>query len=445
MLRISSPGFSASSFMLVSKGHVFEFSASCQQEKQLWMKALRSNIISAQMIIDENSKTDKIGKVVPVSFYYKPREPYYVLRTCKSQSNIDFDTNPEDSSEFPIRRSRSITVQCSKSIDNLMLAAGYPSQSFGGKLCSRTRRRSSVDQIFRSRSLLKRIEAIESNYTMKLLSTTPSPFESTIEHGDTVTDISLNTLATVKRISQTHLAQQHAIKIAIDQKFNDVCTQDYLSSRAWHARERNTGWSLRKRKSLPFIRTSASNMLLTSAKMKRRISDVGQSGGRQSSLGRNMSEIPIDDYVTFQKALAQRSETSRRPSLTCQAIKNNWSRISGFAESKVDELIESNPASPTEMEHRVAPWEKNSTVSLEYESDHTLYQPYTPNKEIESVETSVEKLVPSLSEQSSEENGAQQMGLRDQSMDADRIKEDERYISKTLNFCKVSFTAICCV
>jgi hypothetical protein len=286
---------------------------------------------------------------------------------------------------------------------------------------------------------------MESNYTMKLLSTTPSPFESTIEHGDTVTDISLNTLSTVKRISQTRLAQQHAIKIAIDQKFNDVCTQDYLSSRAWHARERNTGGSLRKRKSLPFIRTSASNMLLTSAKMKRRTSDVGQSGGRQSSLGKIMSEIPIDDYVTFQKALAQRSETSRRPSLTCQAIKNNWSRISGSAESKVDELTESNLASPTEIEHRVAPWERNSTVSLEYELDRALYQPYTPNKEIESVEASVEKLVPSLSKHSSEENGAQQMGLRDESMDADRIKEDERYISKTLNFCKVSFTAICCV
>lgn len=432
-------GFAPASFMIVSNGHVFEFSTSCHQEKILWMKLLRANITSSQLNIDESSLTDKMERIVPISFYYKSGQPRFTLRTSKSQSSITLDTNAQDPSTAPIRRSRSITVQCSKSTDNIMFSAGYHSMSFGAKPCLNTTRRSSVDQIFRSRSLLKRMEVIESNYTIELLSNTSSLTESTVEHIENTSECPGTNVHNIKRISQTRLAQPHSIKVAIDQKFYDVCTQDYLSSRAWYARERSAGVTLRKRKSLPFIRTSPSNMSLNSTNMKRRTSDVGHPG-RQNPLDKAVSEIPLDDYVAFQKSLVtqQRAETARRPSLTCLAIKNNWSRISGTTESKLDESTESNPPSPTEAsnERGVAPWEQVDTKLPSSVPDVALYETY-PSKTVPTTKGSMATAV----KQTLEVDQVEPAVMNNVAKDTDDVQTGGRRISETLNVCKVSISA----
>ncbi|KAI8579353.1 hypothetical protein K450DRAFT_280976 [Umbelopsis ramanniana AG] len=433
-------GLSLSSFMLVSNGHMFEFSASCQQEKILWMKSLRSNILSSQLTIEEAMRTDGIGKSVPVSFYYKSSNSSFPLRTSKSQSSIAVATKKEDPDSTPIRRSRSITVQCSKSIDNLIFAAGYHSMSFGAKPIINPSRRSSVDQIFRSRSILKRSDDIESNYTIELFSTTPSPTESTVEHQDGGTFISGSTLLTVKRISQPRLAQQYSIKNAIDQKFLDVCTPDYLSSRAWYTRERNAGVTLKKRKSLPFIRPSSSAMSLSAVNVKRRTSDVGHSG-RRNSLDKIMKVTPLDDYIAFQKSIvSQRTEAARRPSLTSQAIRNSWSKGSGSSRSKADAAnIHKNRGNSgiadgedEEDEDVVAPWEQTKPAVIGSEERNTYFQADLPKNAV----LASEKLVLSPSKQCLGNLGIASGFAHNQERDPEITKSDGRRISQTLNFCK---------
>jgi hypothetical protein len=429
-----------SSFMLVSNGHIFEFSASCLQEKQLWMKNLRSNIISSQLIIDEIIRTDGIGKSVPISFYYKSSHPCFPLRTSKSQSSIALDTNKEDPTSPAIRRSRSITVQCSKSIDSLLFSAGYHSMSFGAKPDIITTRRSSVDQIFRSRSLLKRSEDIESNYTIDLFSTTSSPTESTVEHQDNGTPMSLNSLSIVKRISQPRLAQQYAIKNGIDQRFIDVCTQDYLSSRAWYTRERSSGVTLIKRKSLPFIRPSSSAMSLSAANVKRRTSDVGHSG-RNSTLDKSINVTPLDQYVSMQKSIAsQRTEATRRPSLTSQAIRNNWSRLSGTNDIKVDGPSDQKTRTHSDIvnddedeDDVVAPWEQTTTLMAGTDESHTYYQADTPKNAV----SSNDKMAPSSPKQGLGNIGMSSGFVHNQARDPESTKSEGRRFSQTLNFYKV--------
>jgi hypothetical protein len=68
---------------------------------------------------------------------------------------------------------------------------------------------------------------------------------------------------------------QHALRLAVDHKLRDVCTQDYLSSRALHMRDKDQIASyhsaadltanidlLKKKKSTSFIRSSASSFSL---------------------------------------------------------------------------------------------------------------------------------------------------------------------------------------
>jgi hypothetical protein len=439
-------GLSLASFMLVSNGHMFEFSASCQQEKLLWMKSLRSNILSSQLTIDEAIRTDGIGKSVPVSFYYKSSNLCTPLRTSKSQSNVALAIKKEDPDSTPIRRSRSITVQCSKSIDNLIFAAGYHSMSFGAKPVINTGRRSSVDQIFRSRSILKRSDDIESNYTIELFSTTSSPTESTVEHQDAGAFMPLSTLPTLKRISQPRLTQQYSIKNAIDHKFLDVCTPDYLSSRAWYTRERKAGVTLKKRKSLPFIRPSSSAMSLSAVNVKRRTSDVGHSG-RRNSLDKIMKVTPLDDYIAFQKSIvSQRTEAARRPSLTSQAIRNSWSKGSGTTRSKIDEAsihktrVYSGVADceNEEDEDVVAPWEQTRPAVTESEEMGSYFQIDLPKNAV----SASEKLVPSPSRQCLRNLGIVPGFVHNQERSIEITKSDGRRISQTLNFCKVRVVII---
>ncbi|KAM3581736.1 hypothetical protein VKS41_005897 [Umbelopsis sp. WA50703] len=344
------------------------------------------------------------------------------------------DSNDDDPNSVPIRRSRSITVESNKSLDQLMFAAGYQPMTLGDKPGAITTRRSSVDHMFRSRSLLKRAETMESNYTIELLSTSSNPNDPTI-HQDSSQSYNNAEPTEIKRISQMRMAQQYSIKVAIDQRFNDVCTQDYLSSRAWNQREKITTVTLKKRKSLPFISSSSSTSSLTSINVRRRTSDVGHFG-RRSSMDKQANEMPLEDYVEFQKSLMnQRAEASRRPSLTCQAIRNNWSRISGVMESKVDDLPENDIVLTTEAENDfVAPWEKSKATEQENGTNYSISDNDGQRKLIEAT---LEKLDNSNSRTNMERHNVETKVILHQSeLVYNPTKSEGRRISKTLQFCK---------
>ncbi|KAG2174924.1 hypothetical protein INT43_005986 [Umbelopsis isabellina] len=421
------------SFMLTAKEHIFEFAASCEQEKQLWLKALSSNILLSQQSIDESSKIVKVGRFVPISFYFKSNQTCYALRPSKSHSNMTFDSKDDDASSAPIRRSRSITVESNKSLDQLMFAAGYQPMTLGDKPGAIAARRSSVDHMFRSRSLLKRADTMESNYTIELLSTSSPPNEPMMQQ-EIPPDNGSESIE-IKRISQMRMAQQYSIKIAIDQRFNDVCTQDYLSSRAWNQREKSTLVTLKKRKSLPFISTSNSTSSLASVNARRRTSDVGHIG-RRGSMEKQVNEMPLEDYVAFQKSLVnQRSEASRRPSLTCQAIRNNWSRVSGAMETKVDDLADSDILLNDEIEsNSIAPWENSKVTQQENEADYSISNNHGQKSLIQAT---LEKLDNSMAKPTVERC---KVGTESISQFSELVynptKSESRRMSKTLQFCK---------
>lgn len=115
---------------------------------------------------------------------------------------------------------------------------------------------------------------------------------------------------------------QNALRVTVDHKLRDVCTQDYLSSRAWHMRERdqssfsfdssvtsqstvgvnrsssNAGSSpdlLKKRKSSSFIRSSASSFSII---IPKRANELKQSNSRgQNQLVQHVqSECDLDSH-----------------------------------------------------------------------------------------------------------------------------------------------------
>lgn len=123
---------------------------------------------------------------------------------------------------------------------------------------------------------------------------------------------------------------QNALRVTVDHKLRDVCTQDYLSSRAWHMREKdqssfsfdssitnqssmivggninrsgsNTGSSsdlLKKRKSSSFIRSSASSFSIIIPKRASELKSSSSSRINQTQFTQHVkSECDIDSNIS---------------------------------------------------------------------------------------------------------------------------------------------------
>lgn len=143
---------------------------------------------------------------------------------------------------------------------------------------------------------------------------------------------------------------QNALRVTVDHKLRDVCTQEYLSSRAWHIRDRDHNFQssmdlisvatdsnnsndlpiignnndlLKKRKSTSFIRSSASSFSLI---IPKRASDSRQSNSRlqhqqQEDVQSNNSSSCASSIDRCISPMTKNSANSRRPSQSSQLLR----------------------------------------------------------------------------------------------------------------------------
>lgn len=180
-----------------------------------------------------------------------------------------------------------------------------------------------------------------------------------------------------KMSSQLKSNHQNALRVTVDHKLRDVCTQDYLSSRAWHIRDRDAGTTsasssfyyqqpspitdaaaiqnqlsntaivdtsttaatapsevLKKRKSTSFIRSSASNFSLI---MPKRTSE--SKSNIYTTNSRYQSEYELQSNASScASSVADRSSTpvngnnsgSRRPSQSSQLLRKVSENSRGY-------------------------------------------------------------------------------------------------------------------
>lgn len=213
-----------------------------------------------------------------------------------------------------------------------------------------------------------------------------------------------------KMSSQLKSNHQNALRVTVDHKLRDVCTQEYLSSRAWHMRDRDAAGGsyyqsspistiptlnssassndlLKKRKSTSFIRSSASSFSIIIPK-------------RQSELKINptrYSEYELNSNASSCSSSVDRSSTpiqnnnSRRPSQSSQLFRrmsqnkgclsespisfDNNSSISSFHENT--KRIERSPSRRQifvgKILRRISSFHQKSPTSTSFESSTSSF------------------------------------------------------------------------
>lgn len=239
-------------FVVRCKKHTFAFSATCHAEKQLWMRHLRH-----AMETSREQEHDVVDLIVPSlsgipdgkggatgggggGSSSSQQEPTNGVRLSRSFTNMLDLKSPV----APIKRSVSTSIQLLEqrhaAEDELMTplprttklkkrhSADYP-----------TRRKEEHPPMIKTRNHSESYITTSGRKrpgSMDMLSSSSSP-------------------SMIGKIKSNH---QNALRIAVDHKLHDVCTQDYLSTRF------NLNDSMRKRKSMPsFIRSSASFSIMS--------------------------------------------------------------------------------------------------------------------------------------------------------------------------------------
>ncbi|KAI9278545.1 hypothetical protein BDA99DRAFT_492474 [Phascolomyces articulosus] len=286
-------------FVVRCKKHTFAFSATCNQEKQLWLKHLEQAIDTAK---NDESRDELIvpslSGIAATSNKQSQQQQQRQsnVRLSRSFTNIldmKLSSSPSSSgggnnndnqssgsastssnnniTSMPIKLKRSIStsVQLNDIITNDISA--IKDTTSPPPPATRLQKRYSADYpATRRKELLK--SRTNSDITRKrpgsldMLSSTPIMTPTPSTPTNMIGKMSM-------QIKSNH---QNALRVAVDHKLHAVCTQDYLSSRAtWYLREReNSTVDLRKRKSMPFMRSSASSFSIMSP--SRRISEQPQ-------------------------------------------------------------------------------------------------------------------------------------------------------------------------
>ncbi|EIE78977.1 hypothetical protein RO3G_03682 [Rhizopus delemar RA 99-880] len=305
------------SFIVRCKKHTFVFSATCSQEKQLWVKKI-------QQAIEESKKTQKIISKPIVSSLpgLAPKRPQSI-RTSRSFTNIlDMTiTNASSSnkpSKSPLTLRRSISTHIQLEQQETVKPALPPSSS----------------------SLVKRYSA---DYATRKKSTELKPRNNseTYAKRDSFSGLSrrrpsssLDLLSDTsnmigKMSTQFKNNHQNAMRLNVDHKLHDVCTQEYLASRAWHkayycselGSQHSTSpvspqaatETLKKRKSTSLLRNSVSNLSLI---IPRRNTFMGEAGGKPQVEFDTISTADTWSHVTSSRKSSMQSQ-GRRDSLDC--------------------------------------------------------------------------------------------------------------------------------
>lgn len=315
------------SFVLRCKKHTFAFSASCWQEKQLWVKKIQEAIISAKIeASDENlSAQDFIVSSLPgITSKRSPQS----IRLSRSFTNI-LDIASGDAKTNNLRRSVSNNIQFQELIKSQPVSL---------------KKRYSADY---SSTMKKQYLKPRNNSEMYIK---PDLFGSGLARKRPssldLLSAANNTSNMIGKMSlQFKSNHQNALRLTVDHKLRDVCTQEYLESRAWHMRDMSSSLSyyqssptelsttnsnhdlLGKRKSTSFIRSSASSFSII---IPKRTTET-------SSKPRYHSEYDIQSNTSSYSSSVDRTQhptSSRRPSQSSQLLRR-ISQSRGISESPI--------------------------------------------------------------------------------------------------------------
>ncbi|KAI7907679.1 uncharacterized protein BX663DRAFT_491691 [Cokeromyces recurvatus] len=403
------------SFIIRFKKHTFVFSASCSQEKQVWVKKLQEAIVMAKMKITDETKSAKAAHHFIVSSLSGISSKQPVSDACLTRSftnflDLSFAGNP-DTATFPpseenqfsfsrkiLKRSVSTTVQ----VDSTLLKHStlpnvisiVPPLTNKPSVESLEKKDSAADHFGYFNSTSKGLDnrprlKPRNNSEMYIK---PDLMGSGLNRRrpsslDLFASSTHNTGSSMigKMSLQLKNNHQHALRVTVDHKLRDVCTQEYLSSRAWYIRDRDqqnspsfhvsnsvqnsnttilNGGSpshhdlLKKQKSTPFIKTSASSF---SIMIPKRANEIKQSSSRtdyeRQSLDSSCS-ISIDPSISPTTITTGRFYRNTRSSLKSSQLfiyrlsQNQQESISEVSHSSSSEYSFTASLSSKESSHK---------------------------------------------------------------------------------------------
>ncbi|KAG0187536.1 hypothetical protein DFQ28_006228 [Apophysomyces sp. BC1034] len=289
------PGQRENAFVVRCKKHTFAFNATCSQEKQIWVQKLKQTIDSAKSKKHgfsgaSNAENFIVSSLpgVATKIHHHHQQPY--IRLSRSFTNLLDMTISGASPSSVISSPSKAALRRSMSIDNLTKDKGSmpspsspipPAAAKPAVLPAPVKKHYSVDYVKSNKKDGLRKSRNNSETYLKpsadsIGQTRRRPNSLDLLSTATATGSSGNMIG--KMSFQFKSNHYHALRMAADHKLHDVCTQDYLSSRAWYMRDKDNSITspqvdLRKRKSAPFMRSSASSFSVISL---RRTSDAGQ-------------------------------------------------------------------------------------------------------------------------------------------------------------------------
>ncbi|OBZ82619.1 Pleckstrin y domain-containing family G member 1 [Choanephora cucurbitarum] len=300
------------------KKHTFAFSASCAQEKQAWIKKIQEAISYAK----DNYNNSREGIMMPHDFIVsslpglsnKQSSSFQKLHLSRSFSSLldmsggSHKINEREAiSNSPVGSYRALHADLkSNNSDTIVSDQTFLKSISNEEAMKKGQRANHPNHISRrSQSSLQLQLGAHSDLDV---STDYMDKPTTCRRPSSLELLSSNSNMIGKMSLQFKSNQQNAFRITVDHKLRDVCTQEYLSSRAWHVRDKDqtTGESmatesnlLKKRKSTSFIRTSASSFSLIkrattdSTKLALQTADLEDplTGSYPSSIDRSGSPI----------------------------------------------------------------------------------------------------------------------------------------------------------
>lgn len=248
-------------WMLHCDRHLFEFSATCPQEKQLWMKAIREAIDHSRVqhetrIMNSNDKggaaeellvssledsipstpkmrsstslatlsdstihlTDTLLADVSSSL----KSPILSPDSNRSSSHSSMHPEPESSSSTSSTRSSNAQIEHSPSSSRFLNRYSH----------------STLDQVYRRD---QRHSHYNPMHAQQLKNTNHSQTVYGHRHTSSIDLKDLFQPTGVKeKMSQLKSSHFHAQRMAVDQKMQDVSTENFLAARAWSVRDRDS-------------------------------------------------------------------------------------------------------------------------------------------------------------------------------------------------------------
>lgn len=315
-------------FVLRCKKHTFSFSASCWQEKQLWVKKIQEAILSAK--IEATSSKENLSAqdfiVSSLPGITSKRSPQSI-RLSRSFTNIlDMASggSSSDTKSSHLRRSVSTNLQ----LQELIKSQPQPAilkKRYSADYSSTTKKQQHLIKPRNNSEMYIKPDLFGSGLAARKR---PSSLDLLSAANNT------SNMIIGKMSLQFKSNHQNALRLTVDHKLRDVCTQEYLESRAWHMRDTSslsyyTTTSpteltsstshdlLSKRKSTSFIRSSASSFSL--------IAKRTTSAETTSNKPRNYSEYEIQSNTSSCSSSVERTQhptsTSRRPSQSSQLLR----------------------------------------------------------------------------------------------------------------------------